>query len=151
MQYAVKKTDTIHLGKQGEHRARELTLPEFTAWEAEYGPGEAEIIFLPPRSETPISITPARTEDGTWLWTVTTTETACPGYGKCELRYVAGDAVVKSAIYQTFVAASLGEETQTPETGPDGAQPLLIDEEDGTPYTLVVAGGKLMIQEQEAE
>lgn len=58
MQYTVEKSGTIILGKQGEHLARELILPEIPAWEAEYGPGEAEIIFLPPGEKTPVSITP---------------------------------------------------------------------------------------------
>ena len=160
MQYTVEKSGTIHLGKQGEHRARELAFPEIAAWETEYGPGKAEIVFLLPGEETPISITPARTEDGAWLWAVTAMETARPGYGKCELRYVAGCVVVKSATYQTYVAESLGEgspvQKTDPETNPDSTQqenpagiPLLTDEESGIHYKLAVEGGKLMIQEAE--
>lgn len=140
MRYAVEKNGTIQLGKQGEHRARELALPEFAAWEAEYGPGEAEIIFLPPGGGTPVSITPVRTEDGIWLWTVTAAETASPGYGLCELRHTAGGAVVKSATYQAFVAESLGEGVSVPETNQDGTQrkqpaemPLLTDKKAGYP------------------
>ena len=154
MQYTVEKPGTIYLGKQGEHQTRELALPEFAVWEKEYGPGEAEIIFLPPGEKVPVSITPARTEDGVRLWTITAAETACPGYGKCELRYTAGDAVVKSATYQTYVAESLGEGVPVPGAEPDGTQreepaemPLLIDEEAGISYALAVEGGKLMVQE----
>ena len=154
MQYTVEKTSTINLGKQGEHLARRLTLPDIAAWEAEYGPGEAEIIFLPPGEGKPIAIAPVRTEDGAWLWAVTATETACPGYGKCELRYAAGDAVMKSVTYQTYVAESLEEGVSIPKTGPDDVwqedptgMPLLTDKENGTSYALVVEGGKLMMQE----
>ena len=154
MRYTVEKTGTINLGKQGEHRARELILPEITAWEAEYGPGEAEIAFLSPGEKTPVSVVPARTEDGVWLWVITAAETAHPGYGKCELRYTAGVTVVKSVTYRTYVAESLGEGEPIPETGPDDVQqetpakmPLLTDEESKTSYALVVEGGKLMIQE----
>ena len=153
MRYTVKKTGTIHLGKQGEHQARELVFPVLAAWEAEYGPGEAEIIFLPPGEETPVSVTPTRTEDGAWLWTVTAAETARPGYGKCELRYKAGGAVVKSATHQIYVAESLGGGTSIPEPG--GSQqetstelPLLTDKESGISYALAVEGGKLMIQKE---
>lgn len=156
MQNTVKKSGTIHLGKQGEHRARELALPQLAVWEGEYGPGEAEIIFLPPGEKTPVSITPARTEDGIWLWTVTAAETACPGYGKCELRYTAAGAVVKSVTYQTYVADSLGKGVPAPGTNPDGTQregtagmPLLVDEESGISYALMVEGGRLMLQEEE--
>ena len=160
MQYTVEKSSTIHLGKQGEHRARELVFPELAAWEEEYGPGEAEIVFLQPGEKEPVSIAPARTEDGAWVWTVTASETVCPGYGKCELRYTAGNMVVKSATYQTYVAESVGEGTPVqktgPETNPDSTQqenpagiPLVIDEESGIPYKLAVEGGKLMIQEAE--
>lgn len=156
MRYTVEKSSTINLGKQGEHRTRELTLPEIAAWEAEYGPGEAEIIFLPPGEKTPVSIIPARAEDGAWLWVVTTTETARPGYGKCELRYAAGGTMVKSATYQTYVAESLGEGTPIPETGSDDIQRedptgilLLNDEESETSYALMVEGGKLMMREVE--
>lgn len=155
MQYTAEKSGTINLGKQGEHLARELVLPELAAWEAEYGPGEAEIIFLRPGEKEPVSIAPARTEDGAWLWAVTATETACPGYGKCELRYVVGEVVMKSATYQTFVAESLGKGVPAPETGPNDVQQgnpariLLTDPESTISYTLAVKGGKLMIQEAE--
>lgn len=156
MRYTVERSGTINLGKRGEHRARELVLPELAVWEAGYGPGEAEIIFLPPGEKTPVSITPARTEDGAWLWVITAAETACPGYGKCELRYAAGGVVVKSATYQTFVAENLGEGTPIPETDPDNIQqhepagmPLLVDAESGISYALMVEGGRLMIQEAE--
>ena len=156
MRYTVGKSGTINLGKRGEHRARELVFPESAIWETEYGPGEAEIIFLPPGEKTPISITPDRTEDGVWRWVITAAETACPGYGKCELRYAAGGMVVKSVTYQTYVAESLGKGTPIPETDPDDVQqdgpagmPLLTDEESGVSYALVVSGGKLMMQEAE--
>ena len=156
MQCTVEKSSTIYLGKQGEHRARELVFPELAAWEEEYGPGEVEIIFLPPGEKAPIVITPARVDGGAWLWAVTAMETARPGYGKCELRYAAGGAVVKSAIYQTYVAESLGKGTPAPETYPDNARqeepaemPLLTDAESGVSCVLVVEGGKLMIQEVE--
>lgn len=156
MQYTVKRSGTIQLGKQGEHWAREIALPEFAVWEQEYGPGKAEIIFLPPGEKTPVSVTPNRTEDGAWLWSVTAAETACPGYGKCEMRYTAGDAVVKSAAYQTYVAESLGDGTSVTKTEPDGAQretpaelPLLTDKESGISYALAVEGGKLIMQEAE--
>lgn len=138
MKYTVEKSGTIHLGKRGEHRARELMLPEIAAWEAEYGSGEAEIVFLPPGEKTPVSITPVWTEDGAWLWVITAAETARPGYGKCELRYAAGGVVVKSATYQTYVAESLGDGEPIPETGPDDTQQnksaersLLMDKESG--------------------
>ena len=152
MQYMVEKPGTIHLGKQGEHRARELVFLETAAWDAEYGPGEAEIIFRLPGEKTPISVTPGRTDDGAWLWVITATETACPGHGKCELRYTAGGAVVKSTTYQTYVAESLGEGAPIPETSPDNvpqetpAETPLLTDKDGTSYALIVEGGKLMLQ-----
>ena len=142
MRYTAEKAGTINLlGKLGEHRARELAFPEIGAWEAEYGPGQVEIIFLPPKEEKPISITPTRTEDGIWLWAATAAETACPGYGKCELRYTAGGAVVKSVTYQTYVAESL----PVPKTGLDDVQRegpagvlRLTDEESGKSYILAM-------------
>lgn len=156
MKHTIKRSGTIHLGKQGEHQARELALSEFAVWEKEYGPGEAEIIFLPAGEKTPVSIAPARTEDGVWLWRVTAAETACSGYGKCELRYTAGDAVVMSTTYQTYVAESLGEGVPVPDTNPDGTQregsigmPLLIDEKSGIPYALTVENGRLTLREEE--
>ena len=122
MRHIVKKSETIRLGKQGEHRARELVFPEIAEWEAEYGPGETEIIFLPHGEKTPFSVTPAQAEDGAWLWSVTSKETACPGFGKCELRYTIGGVVVKSVTYQTHVAESFGEDVTVPETSLDGTQ-----------------------------
>lgn len=144
MRYTAEKNSTIYLGKQGEHLARELVFPELTLWEKEYGPGEAEIIFLPPGGKEPVTIAPARTEDGAGLWAVTASETACQGYGKCELRYSAGDAVTKSSTYQTYVAGSLGNPGEKP-----AEMPLLTDAESGISYALIVEGGRLMIQEAE--
>ena len=156
MRYTMEKSSTIQLGKQGEHRARELELPEFAAWEAQYGPGEAEIVFLPPGEKTPVSITPTQTEDGVWLWTVTAAETARSGFGKCELRHMSGGVVVKSATYQTYTAKSLGDGASVQEEEQDDAQQekpaeiqLLTDKESGISYVLAVEGGKLMIQEAE--
>lgn len=107
MQYTVNRTQTIYLGKQGEHLARTLAFPEVTAWEQALGPGRAELLYLPHGVKKPISIALERTGRGEWLWTVTAVDTANVGHGHCELRYVVGDVLAKSADYTTYVAPGL--------------------------------------------
>ncbi len=54
-----------------------------------------------------LAILAERTEEG-WLWTVTGADTAAAGRGRCELRYLAEDTVVKSRTYGIYVSAALG-------------------------------------------
>ena len=51
----------------------------------------------------------------TATWLVSAADTAKPGvYGQAELQYRIGDVVVKSAIWRTFIADSLGNPSPTP-------------------------------------
>lgn len=109
MQYTIKNASTIFLGKQGEHLARELVFPVVAEWETEFGPGTADILYLPSGAKEPCSIVLERTEEGAGLWTVTAANVVNAGYGRCELRYLTEEVVAKSVSYATYVAESLGE------------------------------------------
>lgn len=107
MQYVVEKSGVISLGRQGEHLARTLLFPLASVWERELGPGTVQAVFQPPGGATPYPVPLERTADG-WVWPVTASDTAVSGRGRCELRYLAGEAVVRSRIYTVYVTAALG-------------------------------------------
>lgn len=58
------------------------------------------------------------------IWTITNTDTAQVGNGKCELRYCKEDAIVKTCIYKTVVLDALGE-PQEGEEVPEAYQSYL--------------------------
>lgn len=107
MRYVVGNTGVIHLGKQGDHLARELLFTEPAAWERELGPGTAQLVFQPPGGRGPCPVPLERTGEG-WLWRVCAEDTARAGRGQCELRYTAASASARSRTYDVYVAASLG-------------------------------------------
>ncbi len=106
MRTVVTGPGTLYLGKQGEHLARELAFPETALWAAEFGEGRAQLLCRPPGGAAAYAVT-LEMEEGAAVWPVTGADTAWTGYGCCELRWSAGDRVVKSRTYPTFVADAL--------------------------------------------
>lgn len=117
----VPNAGVIALGKQGENQAVRVTLPNIRA-------GSGSILLLHQRAadQQPYPV-PVVEADGGIIWTVSSTDTACPGRGQAELQWLGTDgAVVKSVTYQTNVLRAL----TTPGAVPD--EPL-------KPYTQAVA------------
>jgi hypothetical protein len=102
----------IHLGKQGENHARKIPF-EFGQWENEYGEGRCELLHQRNGDEVPYPVA-LTIENNVAYWCVNSADTAFDGEGKCELRYIVDDVVVKSATFITSVAKSLGEGTEEP-------------------------------------
>ena len=96
---------TIELGYAGENEAQEI-LFDISGWEASFGPGSVSLLVLRPGDEQPYPVT-VTVSDGTASWVVTNLDTAHSGMGQAELMYLVGNAVVKSRIFQTYVAPSL--------------------------------------------
>ena len=101
----------IYLGKQGEHCARRFSFNDVVIWKEIFGEGRCELIHQRNGDSAPYPVV-LTIEDGVPYWCVSEVDTAYAGMGKCEVRYIVDDAVVKSNIYTTFVQESLGEGTE---------------------------------------
>lgn len=107
MRYIVDRPGTLYLGKQGEHLARELAFTEPAAWESSCGTGAVQLLYRPPGGAPSYPVVLER-EEGTYLWHITSADTAREGYGRCELRYSVGNVVIRSVTYVTLVADGVG-------------------------------------------
>ena len=109
----------LHLGRQGENLASQI-LFDVSGWEADYGPGVAELIFQRNLDELPYPVAVDR-DGSNIVWTVTATDTELPGEnGHCELRYYVGDTLAKSQVWTTRIIPAIP--TPTAETPPKTEQ-----------------------------
>lgn len=99
---------TIYMGKRGENKARRIRFDEPARWEDMFGVGVYELIHQRKGDNAPYPVA-LSTEDGAVYWVVSASDTAIEGEGKCELRYIVNDIVVKSQTWKTVVAEGLGE------------------------------------------
>lgn len=100
----------IALGIQGEHHARKVSFAETQLWKERFGEGRFELLHKRNGDDVPYPIT-LTIDDDVPYWYVTASDTAVAGVGKCELRYIVNDVVIKSCTFITDVDASLGEGT----------------------------------------
>lgn len=103
----------IYLGKQGEHNARRFTFNDVKIWQELFGEGHCEVLHQRNGDSAPYPVA-LTIEDGVPYWYVSEVDTAISGEGKCEIRYIVNDAIVKSSIYVTVVQESLGEGAEEP-------------------------------------
>lgn len=104
----------IALGIQGEHHARKVSFAETQLWKERFGEGRFELLHQRNGDVAPYPIN-MTIENDVPYWYVTNSDTAVAGVGKCELRYIVNDVVIKSCTFITDVDASLGEGTEAPE------------------------------------
>ena len=107
-QYHANTMRELHIGRQGENAVRQI-LFDISDWEAELGPGTAELIYQRSGREDPYPVM-VGLDGNTIIWTVTARDTEYPyRNGKCELRYyVTGrDGVAKSRMWTTYVEPSI--------------------------------------------
>ena len=109
----------IYLGKQGEHNARRFTFNDVKIWQELFGEGHCEVLHQRNGDSAPYPVV-LTIENGVPYWYVSEVDTAIAGEGKCEIRYIVNDAIVKSSIYVTVVQESLGEGAEEP---PEAAKP----------------------------
>lgn len=117
MRTVINSPGTLYLGKQGEHLARELVFPETARWAAESGGGAALLLYRPPDGGPAYPVALETDGAGRAVWRVAAGDVAQAGHGCCELRWCAGERVVKSHTYATYVAKGLADG----EEGPWGA------------------------------
>lgn len=106
--YEAKKMDKIRLGRRGENLARKIVF-DVSGWQSEYGAGTIELLHHHESNAAPYPVK-IKQEEGVVIWPVTKADTAASGSGKCELRMIVDDVVVKSHIYNTVVLPSLTDE-----------------------------------------
>lgn len=96
----------IPLGRQGENQAQTVIWRGIAAqYAALYGEGAFQLMVARCGDAAPYPV--ALTRDGSSLvWTVSNSDTAKSGVGRCELTYLVGGAVAKSKTWQTQVLAS---------------------------------------------
>lgn len=96
----------IPLGRQGENQAQAVIWQGIAAqYAALYGEGTFQLMVARCGDAAPYPV--ALTRDGSSLvWTVSDSDTAKSGVGRCELTYLVGGAVAKSKTWQTQVLAS---------------------------------------------
>lgn len=107
--------DRIDLGRQGESGARVIRFAREQAGTVVLAVRRAgeDAPYLKPVTETGDAV----------LWEVDAADTAVPGEGACELRYMDGEKVIKSRVWRTRVEAALpGTCGPAPEVGADWVQ-----------------------------
>jgi hypothetical protein len=107
---------TINLGRQGENLATEVEF-DVSTWLGLFGEGTLEAVLKRSADETPYPVVITR-NGAKAVWVVAELDTEVAGYGCLELRYLVGDAIVKSAIWATWVSESLGTEAVPPDPMP---------------------------------
>lgn len=97
---------TIPLGRQGENQVQTVIWQGIVKQYADlYGEGAFQLMVARCGDAAPYPV--ALTRDGSSLvWTVSNSDTAKSGVGRCELTYLVGGAVAKSKTWQTQVLAS---------------------------------------------
>lgn len=100
----------IALGIQGEHNARKVSFYDAEIWNEKLGQGRFELLHQRNGDESPYPVV-VTMEGNVPCWYVSASDTAIAGSGKCELRYMVDDKLIKSCTYITDVVASLGDDT----------------------------------------
>ncbi|MCI9402188.1 MAG: collagen-like protein [Oscillospiraceae bacterium] len=97
---------TITLGRAGENLAQQIVF-NVSDWLAAFGAeGGFSLLIRRPGDQQPYPVEVTLAEEAV-TWTVSNLDTASPGFGQAELMYLVGNAVVKSRVWQTYVAKSL--------------------------------------------
>lgn len=120
----------IPLGRQGENYARRVAF-DFSDWAAVYGFGVPRLLFQRSADSAPYPVTLSVETDtehvqARALWDVSATDTEHAGTGRAELRYYAGETLVKSEVFRASVAPALvTPETPPPPPGSNWAEGIL--------------------------
>lgn len=99
--------DVIPLGRAGENQALAV-LFDVTGWEESFGSGTFTMAVQRPGEALAYQRDVTREGDQV-RWIVSDVDTGIAGTGEVQLRYSVGDAVAKSAVYQTVISPSVGD------------------------------------------
>ena len=107
----------IPIGRRGENEATQVVF-DISALVALYGSGTVVLLAKRPTDTSAYPVT-VEQDGSTVTWTVSDTDTAYRGSGKCELFYYVGETLAKSVVYRTAIGRDIGETTEEP---PDAYQ-----------------------------
>ena len=103
----------LALGRCGENEARQIRFD--IDWLIEtYGEGVATLVHERSKDVAPYLV-PIEQTDHEVVWTITNGDTAYPGIGRCEIRWVVNEVLAKTIIFKTEVLQSITEDTVIPE------------------------------------
>ena len=103
----------VVLGRCGENNVLQIRI-NIQILIDKFGEGNAVLVHQRSQDDIPYLV-PIERDGNEIVWTVTSGDTAYPGNGKCEIRWMVGDAIAKTVIYKTIVRPSLtGESTPEP-------------------------------------
>lgn len=106
-----KITTPIFLGRQGENGATQVVF-DISEWRRRFGDsGEIRLYHKRPKDQFAYGIALSTADDNnSVVWTVSAIDTDQQAhYGQAELQYIIGTRIVKSELYRTEVAPSIGE------------------------------------------
>lgn len=118
---AAQSDGSMYIGRQGENLARRVQFTIPSDWDMADPSASVQLVVQRAGEYTAYPVM-LYCEDSRYYWDVTSTDTARPGYNKCELRYMLGDVLAKSKTWPTFVAESINDDMTEP---PDAAQNYL--------------------------
>ena len=121
--------EALPLGRLGENEYTEVTF-DVSAWLTEYPNAEIKLYNRRPTEQASYAIDLTVT-GGVAKWTVTSTELAIKGDGKCQLALIDGDTIAKSIIFETVVFDALDGGGDVPEPMEDWQQ-IFVDLKDAT-------------------
>lgn len=135
-----KKDEKHVLGRAGENGAAKICV-DVTAWLHEFPSGSGALLYKRPDG----LVYPLTTAlDGGQLYAVlTSVDTAISGMCRVEAQWLDGTTVIKSAIYEGAVVASLGEAGSVPESSPSWV-------DDMTALGVTVAADKVQVAADKA-
>lgn len=107
-----KAGQELFIGKRGENNAVCVVF-DISEWRALYGAGNVQLIHQRNGDKIPYPCV-VEVSGGAALWTITKTDVGNPGVGRAELQYWVGDAIVKSEIFSTKTARSMGDAGENP-------------------------------------
>ena len=102
------------LGKQGENNKTEIIFP-IKDWVEECGTGGVFSLVHKRSGDKDAYPVPIVADGENVYWTVRNVDVASPGYGFCELSYIVGDLIAKSATWATRTLDSVSSVGDPPD------------------------------------
>lgn len=103
---------TLLLGRVGENNVTRIEF-DYTPWAEEFGDGTLSLLHERAGDTEPYPVI-ITTENNVGTWLISNIDTAKFGIGKAQLIYIVDDQIKKSRVYNTTVAQSLTESSETP-------------------------------------
>lgn len=97
---------SIFVGYERENDARGVAF-DYSAWTEQYGDGVLQLLVQRPGDADPYPVVLTAGEDGTAVWSPSTTDTAAKGWVEIQLIFMVGSVVAKTAVLQALVDRSL--------------------------------------------